>query len=187
MLGLAAHLPDVATSFVSFREGDRCQAFLREVRRSGYIGSYLSNDTPYLRRAFHELCDQLQSCDVLLCHGYKANLLGRLAARRRGIPAIAVSRGWTGESRKVRLYERLDRWHLRYMDRVIAVSEGQAARVRRAGVDEKKLIVIRNAARLNAFVQRSDSDRKALLARVPGCAGSSSPRGGSRRRRASTC
>src|SRR5262249_58194846 len=28
--------------------------------------------------------------DLLCCHGYKADLIGRIAARRTGIPAIAV-------------------------------------------------------------------------------------------------
>ena len=54
-----------------------------------------------------------------------------LAARRTGVPVVAVSRGWTGENLKIRLYETLDRLHLRFMDHVVAVSDGQAEKVRR--------------------------------------------------------
>jgi len=93
-----------------------------------------------------------KACDILLCHGYKAHVLGRVAARRAGIPAVAVSRGWTGETRRVRLYEWLDRRHLRFMDHVVCVSDGQAEKVRRwCRVPASRVTVIRNSARLAAF------------------------------------
>jgi glycosyltransferase involved in cell wall biosynthesis len=84
------------------------------------------------------------------------------------VPIVSVSRGWTGENWKVSLYERLDRFNLRYMDAVVAVSDGQAAKVRKAGVPEAKLRVIRNAARLDAFKQPDPAYRARLrdLARV---------------------
>jgi len=73
-----------------------------------------------------------------------------------------VSRGWTSESMKVRLYEILDRTHLRWLDGVVAVSEGQAKKVRRAGVPEEKLAVIRNAARPGSFGKPTGSGRAVL-------------------------
>jgi glycosyltransferase involved in cell wall biosynthesis len=154
MLGLAEALPvDCRTSFVSFREGGRCTEFLRVVVEHGFEGVQLAHDTPHLRGAARDLTQLLaeRSTNVLLCHGYKANLIGRVAARRVGIPAVAVSRGWTGQNLKVRAYESLDRWHLRFMDRVVCVSDGQAVKVRRAGVPEHTISVIRNSARLGAF------------------------------------
>ncbi|OWK47313.1 glycosyltransferase [Fimbriiglobus ruber] len=154
MLGLAEHLPpDCHTTFVSFREGGRCEAFLNVVRHNGFDAVGLRHDTPHVRSALRELTETLRAvrADVVLCHGYKPNVLGRIAARRVGIPAVAVSRGWTWESLKVRVYETLDRWNLRFMDRVICVSDGQAAKVRRAGVPDDKIGVIRNSARLDAF------------------------------------
>ena len=84
---------------------------------------------------------------VLCCHGYKADIVGLLAARRARVPVIAMSHGWTAETWKVRLYEALDRVCLRRMDRVICVSEGQAGKVRGAGVRPDRVIVIRNAVR----------------------------------------
>lgn len=166
MLGLAQHLPPAFhTTFLSFREGGRCQGFLNAVRAEGFDAFALDHDTPYLRRAAREITVRLGTTDLLLCHGYKANLLGRIAANRIGIPVVAVSRGWTGESSKVRLYERLDRWHLRLMDHVIAVSEGQAVKVRAAGA--KNVTVIRNAARLNAFGNPNPADLERLHAMIP--------------------
>ena len=168
MLGLARALPDhIETTFVSFPEDGRCSAFLDEVRARGFSASALANDFPRVRATLRELTGQLKdtACEVLFCHGYKANLLGRVAARRVGIPAVAVSRGWTGETSKVKFYEWLDRRHLRFMDRVVCVSEGQAEKVRRlCRVPESRLSVICNSARLAAFETRDPAARERLRA-----------------------
>jgi glycosyltransferase involved in cell wall biosynthesis len=95
-----------------------------------------------------------RNADALVCHGYKADLLGWIAARRVGIPVISVSRGWTGHTRKVRLNEALDRRILRQMDRVVCVSDGQSAKVQRAGISADRIRVIHNAIDLSRF--RSD-------------------------------
>ena len=169
MLGLAEHLPEsIRTRFVSFAEGGRCDAFLDVVRSHGFDASSLRSDFPKLRATVLELAEQLRGCDLLLCHGYKANVLGRIAARRIGVPCVAVSRGWTGENRKVKAYEWLDRRHLRFMDRVVCVSDGQAEKVRRwCGVSESRLRVIRNSARLSAFEHRDPQARWKLLQLFP--------------------
>src|SRR5262249_18042106 len=122
MLGLARALPEQwQTSFLSFSEGGRCVDFLRHIRWNGFEGEVLTYDTPNLPGAAWELTTRLSNADVLLCHGYKSNLIGRLAARALGIAAVAVCRGWTRENLKVHTYELLDRLNLRYMDRVVCV------------------------------------------------------------------
>jgi glycosyltransferase involved in cell wall biosynthesis len=151
MLGLARHLPPPCrTTFLSFAEGGRCQEFLRQIRFNGFVGEALRYDTPNLPAATLELAHQLRGerTDVLLCHGYKANLVGRLAAHQVGVPAVSVARGWTGEDLKVRAYEAVDRWHLRFMDHIVCVSRGQATKVHKAGVPPRRITVIPNAARL---------------------------------------
>src|SRR3954449_7120008 len=158
MLGLAAALPPgYASTFLSFPEGGRCRPFLAVARGAGFDAAELTHDTPNLRGAVRELTAFLRGnvADVLVTHGYKSNLLGRPAARQAGVPVVSVSRGWTGENLKVWCYEAVDRVHLRFMDRVVCVSGGQAERVRQAGVPGERVRVIRNAARLRAF---SDPD-----------------------------
>jgi len=188
MLGLGAHLPATLRSvFFSFSEGGRCGDFLAAARRQGFEAQRLYHDTPRLWAATAELTDHLKSlkADILFCNGYKANLLGRVAARRAGIPAVAVSRGWTGESFRVRLYERLDRWRLRKMDRVVCVSAAQAAKVRRTGVPVERIRVIPNAIDPARFSHLDSSYRADLekrfsspLSRIIGAAGRLSPEKG---------
>lgn len=155
MLGLGRGLIEHARStYVSFPEGGRCRPFLAEARREGFETIALHHDSPRFRKCIAEVAGVLQEqgANLLLCHGYKANILGRPAARRAGVPAVAVSRGWTGESWRVRLYEKLDRFHLRFMDRVIAVSGAQAEKVHRCGVRKERVRVIHNAIDPERFV-----------------------------------
>lgn len=88
---------------------------------------------------------------LLVTHGYKPNLLGRFATWIEGIPTVAVSRGWTYESRRVRFYEFLDRIFLRLADAVVAVSEGQRRKILTCGVRPDKVRVIHNAIDLAAY------------------------------------
>src|SRR5262245_38948238 len=148
MLGLAQALPDeYRTSFVSFSEKGRCHAFLDMARRHGFEAIALKHDTLRLLAARRELVRLFcrYDADIVCCHGYKANVLGRMAAQRVGIPVVAVSRGWTAENLRVRFYEAVDRLNLRWMNHVVCVSYAQAEKVRRAGVPAECVSVIRNA------------------------------------------
>ncbi|HEX3149533.1 MAG TPA: glycosyltransferase family 4 protein [Gemmataceae bacterium] len=165
MLGLAQALPpEFSTTFLSFSEGGRCQTFLAAARANGFDAAELKHDSPRFRTIVSELVAFLRGnfVDVLVTHGYKSNLLGRPAARSGGIPIVSVSRGWTGENLKVWCYEAADRFHLRFMDRVVCVSAGQARMVRRAGVPTERIRVIRNAARLDAFANPDPSALRRL-------------------------
>ncbi len=170
-LGLAEAMAGrVESTFCSFWEANRCTTFLNEVGARGFPTIALAADFPRIRSAIHELTAAIRvsGCDVLLCHGYKANILGRIAARRGGVPAIAVSRGWTGETSRVKLYDWLDRRHLRLMDHVVCVSHGQAEKVSRwCRVPGSRISVIHNSARLAAFAKADPAARDRLLRHFP--------------------
>jgi glycosyltransferase involved in cell wall biosynthesis len=148
MLGLGAALPlEYRSIFASFWEEGNCLPFINEARRRGFQTHQIQGSRFRPLAALKGVKTALErfGADVLFCHGYKADTLGLWAARRHGIPVIGVSRGWTGESMRVRLYEALDRRVLRCMDHVVCVSEGQRAKVLRAGVAPEKTSVIHNA------------------------------------------
>jgi glycosyltransferase involved in cell wall biosynthesis len=172
MLGLAQSLRDsadvsssgphnrkVETVFASFSETNLNRAFLNEVKKAGFVGVGLKNDTPNLlaaRKEVEQLINEM-NIDVLACHGYKAGLIGWWAAKNAGIPKIAVSRGWTAECWKVRLYEKLDRFMLRKMDQVVCVSNAQAEKVARSGVPISRIEVIHNSISSQRFAAKTES------------------------------
>lgn len=188
MIGLATTLAQACrTIFLSFSERGQCRPFLDEVRRQGFEAVELERNAPSYRAVMCEIAGHLrrQRADILCCHGYKPDILGWLAARQVGTPVIAVSRGWTAATFKVRINETLDRLVLRRMDRVVCVSEGQAIKVRRAGVTADRVIVIRNAIRTERFNHPDPAGRDRLRslfdrppARIVGAAGRLSPEKG---------
>ncbi len=85
--------------------------------------------------------------DLLCVHGYKACVLGWIAAKRTSIRIIAFSRGYTSENTKVRFYEWLERMFLSWMDGVICVSGGQSKKIKALNVFPKRQWVVHNAVR----------------------------------------
>jgi glycosyltransferase involved in cell wall biosynthesis len=84
--------------------------------------------------------------EIVHCHGRRgADVLGGLAASVAGIPAVVSRRVDNPEARLMAA--------LRYRPfrKVIAVSEAVAAVLRAQGVDERRLVVIRDAVDVAAF------------------------------------
>ena len=105
MLALALAMPaDYRMVFLLFREKGKSQALRSRLEDKGLETHLLEHDTPHVPAMVSEIAHCLRgvSADLLCCHGYKADVVGLLAARRVGIPVISVSRGWTGETWKVR-------------------------------------------------------------------------------------
>lgn len=188
MLGLARSLPPAYQSiFLSFPERGLCQPFLETLRQDGFKAIALKENAPRYVAAVKEIVGLLRNlrADILLCHGYKPDLLGLIAARQAGIPVVSVSRGWTGETLKVRINETLDRLSLYFMDAIVCVSGGQADKVRNFGIPATRLSVIRNAINVDRFSNHDPAYRDALQTmfaeprcRFVGAAGRFSPEKG---------
>jgi glycosyltransferase involved in cell wall biosynthesis len=165
VLGLASTLPEsYRTVFLSFAERGLARPFLAQARHDGFEAVELKQNAPRWRLAAQEVACHLRrvGAAVLCCSGYKSDLIGWLAARRLGIPAVCISHGWTAATFRVRINEAADRLVMRCMDRIVCVSEGQAVKVRRSGIPEGRIEVIRNAIRASAF-DRPDPAYRALL------------------------
>src|ERR1700722_2760008 len=165
VLGVARGMaPENRTSFISFYEGGRCRPFLAEAVRLGFDAISLRQNYPNLWRASDEIASLLRSlrADVLCCNGYKADVIGWLAARRAGIPVVSIAHGWTGATLRVRFNEMIDRLVMRCMERIVAFSEAQAVKVRLGGVSLRCIKVIRNAVPPEAFTQGDPLARNEL-------------------------
>jgi len=60
--------------------------------------------------------------DLVLTHGYKADIFGVIAAKMSGLPVISTAHGWITNNLKSKVYVALQARALRYADGVIAVS-----------------------------------------------------------------
>ena len=180
--------PDVESCLGSFHEAGNCRPFLEKATEAGFETVELANDFPHLLRARNELRQVLvdHKIDILITNGHKARGVSRLLPKSLGIPIITVSRGWTTENLKIKLFNFVDRHFHRRADHVIAVSEGQATKVIRFGTPPERVTVIRNAIRVERFDALPDpTDREKLSALFPqrpmfllGAAGRLSPEKG---------
>jgi glycosyltransferase involved in cell wall biosynthesis len=101
-------------------------------------------------RAIREILDRL-NIDILHTHGYKADIYGFLATRKRKLPIVSTCHLWTHDTVAVRCYDYIDSLFLRRFDAVVAVSETIAKSLRRSGVHGSKIRVIDNGIDLHSF------------------------------------
>jgi glycosyltransferase involved in cell wall biosynthesis len=85
--------------------------------------------------------------DLIHSNGYRANFLSLLPILIRRIPAIATCHGYVDNGRTLWLYNRLDRFFLRFMRRIIVVSNDLKNTLLKAGILEDKIVLIPNTPR----------------------------------------
>jgi len=101
--------------------------------------------------------------DLLCTHGFKADILGVFATPVVGIPIACFLRGWTGEDRKVQIYEAADAFFIRFADGVVCLSETQAEEIRRLSGLSSKVRVVGSAINTAAYdVQNRSQARRKL-------------------------
>lgn len=101
--------------------------------------------------------------EVVHTHGYRADVIGVLAARGLSIPLISTVHGFTGGDLKNRVYEWMQRRAYRYFDAVVAVSQPLRAELAADGVPPSRLHLVRNA-----FRPRADLPGRAEALRILG-------------------
>jgi glycosyltransferase involved in cell wall biosynthesis len=84
--------------------------------------------------------------DLVHSHGYRADVLGLVAARFLRLPIMATCHGYVFTDRRLGFYNRLDLAALRRFDRVIAVSERLRDDLVHHGVGSRCVETIVNAA-----------------------------------------
>jgi glycosyltransferase involved in cell wall biosynthesis len=92
---------------------------------------------------------------LLHAHGYKANILGLLAARLTGVPIIGTVRLHTETTTPLKLYKRLDLLALRLCDHVVTVSEDLRREALSAGLAPDKVTTIWNGIDVVSFAAQA--------------------------------
>jgi glycosyltransferase involved in cell wall biosynthesis len=134
-------------------ERHRNEEFVRQAERRGLMVVPIPCRGRWDRRTIRVIRETLDSMsiDILHSHGYKSDIYGYLAARKRAIPLIATCHNWTRDTAAVRVYEFLDSMFLRAFDAVVVVSEAMAMTLRSAGIQESRIHVIDNGIDLESF------------------------------------
>ena len=165
MRGLSVELrASVDTTILCFRDHRSSLPFIEQLNAAGIAARMIGHANPHFLSMIADVAAELrrERADLLVCHGYKADVIGWFAARRVGLPVISVSRGWTAHTLKVRAYEALDRKMLARMDAVVCVSDGQAAKVLRSGIPRDRLHVIHNSVDPARFRTHGTGERAVL-------------------------
>lgn len=106
--------------------------------------------------------------DVLHPHGYKADLYSFAAVWPSRAGLLATSHNWPSTLPNMRLYAAVDRFVLRFFDRVVVVSDRVAQTLRRAGVAERKLATIYNGVDIDRFYRAEPTLRREIKASETG-------------------
>ena len=91
---------------------------------------------------------------VIHAHDYKTNLLSVLFRKWYGVPVVTTVHGYAPRTARLNRYYAFDRWSLRRMEHVIAVSEDIYNQVLRIGVKPDRCTMIPNAIDAEAYRRR---------------------------------
>ncbi len=153
--------PAIEVHVAVFAPPGRPSAFLDMAEREGVRVLRIEQRSSYDPRLVGRLHERLTAvgADLVVTHDYKANFVGRRAARLGAIPWIAVAHGYTAEDLKVRVFEALDRRALRRADAVVVVSEALRERLRRGGVPEDRLHGVDNGIDVARVIEAAEASR----------------------------
>jgi len=100
--------------------------------------------------------------DMIYTHGYRADVIGLVVAKLKGLPIIASCHGFISTDVHLKLYVTLDCLVLKHFDKVIATSELIKTDLVNHGVEKVRVNVIQNAV----AVQQHGTSLSAIRARI---------------------
>lgn len=117
---------------------------------------------------FSSVTEELESKDFTLLHTheYKSDIIGGMAAKLAGIPAVASVRGYTDRTLPLRLYKHIDLFALRWFDRVLPVSNHMRDQLLEAGLSGQRVVTMYDAIDPQSFGAGWDSDLVRLRQRL---------------------
>ena len=83
--------------------------------------------------------------DIIQTHGHKANFIALISRRFKYKPWVSFVHGWTDEDWKIKAYNRLDKYLLKFPNKLAAVSKEMASKLYALGIAQSKVKVIYNA------------------------------------------
>jgi glycosyltransferase involved in cell wall biosynthesis len=148
-------------SVVTFLDGNRPNELLERCRKSSIPAHAVEAGNPFNPSTIIKLRRIVAASapSVICSHGYRSTILLPLSTFGMGIPVIAFARGCTGENRKVRLYESLERFVLPRLQGIICVCEAQRRQLEEAGVRTAHWWVVHNGVSSPSHADLQDLNR----------------------------
>lgn len=94
--------------------------------------------------------------DILHTHNYKSDIIGFMALRGTGKKWLATNHLWHSRDTKLKIYEGIDAFVLKFVDQITAVSSEIREDLIKKGFDAGRLQVIDNGIALEPFAQGFD-------------------------------
>lgn len=125
----------------------------------GVSANQLDDTGRFSPRVIWQIAQELKAggFGLLQAHGYKADILGLLAARLAGVPIIGTIRLHTETTLQLKLYKQLDLLALRLCDHVVTVSEALRQAAIDAGLSPGKVTAVWNAIDVEPFMAQAAS------------------------------
>jgi len=151
-------------SIASYLENGSIPEFLDVISKDGIKVHCFSVASAYELNAIRLVRKYLaqNNIDILCTHDYRSQAIGFLASRGSHARWVAFSRGATTENIKVRLFQAIESFLIRFADHIVAVSNSQKLKLRRLAIDDAKITVVHNSINISALrsVQPVDLRRK---------------------------
>jgi len=146
----------------SFTEQGKTPGFLQVIARDSVPVQAFEVKSAYDRKSVGLVKSYLKENDIdILCsHDYRTHIIGLLATRCIKTCWVAFSRGWTSENLKIKLYHTLDKFVIRFADRIVAVSREQKRKLEALLVPSSKIEVAYNSMDPGSFDRVEKADLK---------------------------
>lgn len=142
---------------------------VEEAHKKGVKAEQLDDTSTFAPKVILYIAERLRGerFSLIHTHGYKANILGGIAAKLVGVKSIATMHLHTETTSRLKLYKIIDLLALRFFSKVIVVSESLHQYLIANGLPPKKIVTVHNAVDLGTFTSSiSFYDDKALKNRL---------------------
>ena len=92
-----------------------------------------------------------EKINILSCHSFKPNFYGLFASIFLDTKTIAMLHGWVGQSLKLHIYQYLDRFLIRFFNKIIVLAEYQKIQLKKLLINQSKIFVNYNAVDTKYF------------------------------------
>lgn len=137
---------------------------IERARSHGLVADQLEEKVRLSPKAILYVAQRLkrERFSLIHTHGYKANIIGGIAAKLAGVKSVATMHLHTETTHRLRLYRIIDLLTLRFFPKVIAVSESMRQYLIAAGLPPKRVMTVHNAIDIGIFTSNVSFHDKAL-------------------------